>query len=65
MTTAKAFSFFTFLMLMLSSCSEEKGSRTISGKAYAVKKLKFALGGKTLHNVIENSTIIIKDSCAE
>ena len=62
MTTAKAISFFTFLMLTLTACGQDKGSRTILGKGYAEKELKSALNDKTQHNVINNRTIIIKDS---
>jgi hypothetical protein len=62
MTTAKAIYFFTFLMLTLIACGQQQNARTILGKSYAENELKSALSDKTQHNVIDNKTVIIKDS---
>jgi hypothetical protein len=48
--------------LTLIVCSQDRSSRTILGKAYAEKELKFALSNKAQHNVIDNRIVIVKDS---
>jgi len=62
MTNIKAFYFLTLLTFTLTSCGQTKGSRTILGKSYAEQELKSALTDKSQHNVIDNKTVIIKDS---
>ena len=53
----------TFLILStLTSCGQNKQNRITLGKNYANEELKSALKDTTRHNVINNSTIIIKDS---
>ena len=46
METARATFFFSFLMLTVTSCGQDKDGRTTLGKAYAQKELKFALSNK-------------------
>ncbi|GAB2463045.1 hypothetical protein GCM10011375_15010 [Hymenobacter qilianensis] len=62
MTTARAIYFFMLLMLTQPACSQQLNDRTVLGRAYAEKELKFALGGKIQHNIIDNENAIIKDS---
>jgi hypothetical protein len=62
MTTAKAIYFFTFLMLTLTACGQQQNARTILGKSHAENELKSALSDRTRHNVVDNKTVIIKDS---
>ncbi len=53
----------TFLILStLTSCGQNKQNRITLGKNYANEELKSALTDTTRHNVINNSTIVIKDS---
>ena len=62
MTNIKAFYFLTLLTFTLTACAQTKGNRTILGKLYAAQELKSALTDKSQHNVIDNKTVIIKDS---
>jgi hypothetical protein len=62
MITARTIYFFTFLMLTLTACGQQHNGRTILGKSYAETELKSALSDKTQHNVIDDKTVIIKDS---
>lgn len=48
----------TLLTLALTAC----GERTILGKSYAEQELQSALTNKSQHNIIDNTTVIIKDS---
>ena len=57
----KAQSIFLFT-LILSACSLQSSERTILGKSYAERELKSALAEKIQHNVINDTTVIIKDS---
>ena len=50
------------LIFMLTACGQTKGDRTILGKSYAEKELESALTDKSQHNVVDNTTAIIKDS---
>jgi hypothetical protein len=52
----------TLLIFTLTACGQTKGDRTILGKSYAEKELKSALTDKSQHNVVDNTTAIIKDS---
>lgn len=52
----------TLLTLSLSVCGQAKGDRLFLGKTYAQEELKIALSDKSQHNVIDNKTVIIKDS---
>jgi NTF2 fold immunity protein len=58
----KVIYFFTLFTFTLTACGQTKGDRTILGKSYADKELKSALTDKSQHNVIDNKTVIIKDS---
>jgi hypothetical protein len=49
-------------MLILTACGQQQTERTILGMSYAEKELKSALADKTQHNVVDNKTVIIKDS---
>jgi hypothetical protein len=55
-----------FILILLTStfsaCGQTKNNRTIHGQSYAEKELKSALKDKSQHNLIDNKTIIIKDS---
>lgn len=62
MITARIIFFFTFLVLTSTACSQQQDARTILGKSYAENELKSALSDKARHNVIDNKTVIIKDS---
>jgi hypothetical protein len=62
MTNIKTFCFLTLLTFTLAACGQTKSSRTIMGKTYAQQELKSALTDKGQHNVIDNKTVIIKDS---
>jgi len=44
------------------ACGQTKNDRTILGKSYAQQALKVALNDKEQHNVIDNKSVIIKDS---
>ena len=62
MTKIKTFCFSTLLTFTLAACGQIKNSRTIIGKSYAQQELKSVLNDKGQHNVIDNKTVIIKDS---
>jgi hypothetical protein len=62
MTTVKSIYLFMFLLLTLTACSQQQNARTILGKTYAEMELKSALSDMTQHNIIDNKTVIIKDS---
>lgn len=62
MTTIKAISFWTLLVFTITACGQTKNDRTVLGKSYSEQKLKSALTDKSQHNVIDNKTVIIKDS---
>ena len=44
----------------INACSQNK--RTILGKSHAEKELKIALSKEAQHNVIDNKSVLIKDS---
>ena len=44
------------------ACGQTKSDRIIVGKSHAQKELKLALTDKSQHNVIDNKSVIIKDS---
>lgn len=50
------------LTFALTVCGQTKSNKTILGKSYAEQELKLALTDKSQHNVINNNTVIIKDS---
>ncbi|TPG33882.1 YbbC/YhhH family protein [Flavobacterium pectinovorum] len=52
--------FLCLLLVSLSSCSQNK--RLVLGKEYAQEELKRALSKEVQHNIINNKTILIKDS---
>ncbi len=52
----------TFLSFALSACGQTKKERLFLGKSYAQEELKLALTDKKQHNVVDNKTVIIKDS---
>ena len=62
MTNIKTFCFLTLLTFTLAACGQTKDNRTIIGKSYAQQELKLALNDRGQHNVIDNKTVIIKDS---
>jgi hypothetical protein len=62
MTNIKALYFLTLLTFTLTACGQTKGDRTRLGKSYAEYELKSALTNKSKHNVIDNKTVVIKDS---
>jgi len=62
MTHIKAIYFLTLLTFTLTACGQTKGDRTVLGKEYAEQELKSSLTDKSQHNVIDNKTVIIKDS---
>lgn len=62
MINLKAIFFLTILTISLTACGQSKSDRLILGKSYAQQELKSALIGKEQHNVIDNKSVIIKDS---
>ena len=62
MTNIKAIYLLTLLTFTLTACGQTKVDRTILGKEYAEQELKSSLTDKSQHNVIDNKTVIIKDS---
>ena len=62
MKNIKIIFFSALLTFTLTACRQIKDNRTILGKSYAEQELKSVLSGKSQHNVIDNKTIIIKDS---
>jgi hypothetical protein len=55
-----------FLLIVLtftiSFCSQKQEPRLRYGKTFAEQELKLALTDTTLHNIVDNNTILIKDS---
>lgn len=62
MTNIKAIYFLTLLTFTLTACGQTKSDRTILGKKYAEQEIKSSLTDKSQQNVIDNKTVIIKDS---
>ena len=62
MANLKKIIVLTITTFILLSCAQTKGDRTYSGKPYAEQELKSAFSDKSQHNVIDNKTLIIKDS---
>ena len=62
MINLKAIFFLAILTISLTACGQSKSDRLILGKSYAQEELKSALTDKEQHNVIDNKSIIIKDS---
>lgn len=58
----KVIYFFTLLIYTLTACGQTKYDRIVLGKSYAEQELKLALTDNSQHNVINNNTVIIKDS---
>ncbi|WP_157844475.1 MULTISPECIES: NTF2 fold immunity protein [unclassified Chryseobacterium] len=50
------------LTISSTACGQNKSERLILGKSYAQQELKSALTDKEQHNVIDNKSVIIKDS---
>jgi len=50
------------ILLTFSLNAYSQNSRTILGKSYAEKELKLALSNEKQHNVVDNKSLIIKDS---
>ncbi|MFN0256679.1 YbbC/YhhH family protein [Pedobacter ureilyticus] len=62
MTNIKSIYFLILLIFTLIACGQTKSDRTKLDKSYAEQELKSALTDKSQHNVIDNNSIIIKDS---
>jgi NTF2 fold immunity protein len=62
MTNIKIFCFLTLLIFTLAACGQTKNNRIKLSKSYAQQELKSALTDKGQQNVIDNKTVIIKDS---
>lgn len=62
MTNIKAIFFLILLTMSLTSYGQKKSDRLILGKSYAEQELNLALTDSVRHNVIDNKTLIIKDS---
>jgi hypothetical protein len=52
----------TLTLLSANAFGQAKNDSLLSGKLYAQQELKLALNGKNQHNIIDNKTIVIKDS---
>lgn len=53
---------FTILIFPTSAHSQTKNDRLLLGKSAAEQELKSSLTDKSIHNVVNNKTIIIKDT---
>ena len=62
MINIKFIFFFALLTISLKTSGQTKSERLILGKSYAQQQLNSALSDKVQHNVIDNESIIIKDS---
>jgi len=62
MTKIKAICFLTLLTFTLTACGQIKDNRITPGKTYTEQELKSPNTDKSQHNVIDNKTVIIKDS---
>jgi hypothetical protein len=62
MKRLKKLSLLIVLILTISYCSQKQEPRLRYGKAFAEQELKLALTDTTLHNIVDNNTILIKDS---
>ena len=51
-----------FLTLTITACGQTNDGRTVLGKEYAEQELKSSLSDKPQHNIVDNNTVIIKDS---
>ncbi len=56
------FSIIIVLNITLNSCEESKSDRNILGKKIAEQELNASLNDSLRHNLIDNNTIILKDS---
>jgi hypothetical protein len=54
--------YLSILLLAISINACSQNNRTEFGKSYAEKELKLALSKESQHNVIDNKSVIIKDS---
>jgi hypothetical protein len=54
--------FLAILTVSVSACGQPKPDRQILGRKIAEQELKATLSDKSLHNVVDNKAIIIKDS---
>ena len=50
------------LTLTISFCNPKQEPRLRYGKTFAEQELKLALTDTTLHNLVDNNTVLIKDS---
>lgn len=62
MIRLKKLSLLIVLILAISSCIQKQEPRLRYGKTFAEKELKLALTDTTQFNVVDNNTILIKDS---
>ena len=62
MKNIKIIFFSTLFIFTLTACGQTQDNRIILGKSYAEQELKSVLAGKSQHNLIDNKTVIIKDS---
>ncbi len=62
MKKVKTLFLLTLLTFAMAACGQTKNDRIILGKSFAEQELKSALTDKSRHNVIDNKTVIIKDS---
>ena len=62
MKLMKLIYFLTILTVSLSACGQSKLDRQVLGRKFAEQELKSTLSDKSLHNVIDNKAVIIKDS---
>lgn len=62
MINIKSTYFLALLTFTLTACGQTKSGKIIFGKLYAEQELKSALTDQSQHNLIDNKTVIIKDS---
>jgi len=62
MKRLKRLSLLIVLILTLSFCSQKQEPRLRYGKTFAEQELKLSLTYTTLYNIVDNNTILIKDS---
>jgi len=62
MIDIKSIFFLILLAFALTACGQTKSDRTKLGRTYAEQELESSFTDKSLHNVIDGKTVIIKDS---
>ncbi len=62
MRNIKAIFFLTIFTISFTAYGQKESGRLILGKSHAEQELKLALNDSISHNLIDNTSVIIKDS---